>query len=409
MIASIDALFSFLSNAIYVLAWFFVPVFLIVLWWRVRLIYKRAAFLAKVEWVLLEMQMPANNEKTPKAMEQVFASLYGMYSFGVQPLPKYLEGKVDLWASFEMMGKGGEMRFFVRFPSQYRNLVESAIYSQYPDVELEEVIDYMEDLPTILPNDVYDIFGTGFGLTKNSVYPIRTYFHFEDPKEERRLDPLSSIVEAMSKLKNDETAIIQVLFSPTGALTGFDLKKKAEEEIQKIVDEKSPKRTDSGGNEFSAGMIGLSEGYRNVVKDIEAKAAKLAFQVSLRFLYIDRKDSFSPLNNAAIMGSFQQFNTVNENAFKPDKFMTIFGGWKAKVFPFYKRYKLLSKKRRLYDAIRTRRFGYSNRLSDEGLPVLNVEELATLFHFPSWVVKAPSLRMHASRKSGPPTNLPIEE
>jgi len=69
---------------------------------------------------------------------------------------------------------------------------------------------------------------------------------------------------------------------------------------------------------------------------------------------------------------------------------------------------ILSKKRKLFDYYRKRRFGYSGKLIEEKLPVLNIEELATIFHFPAGVVRAPKLQTVYSRKGEPPVNLPIE-
>jgi len=401
--------FEDFGNVFVLAAWIIVPVFLFALWWELRLHDKRMRFLGGMTWNMLEIRIPRDNLKTPKSMEQVFAALYGAYSFGVSWIARYLEGKVDVWFSFEMVGRDGGVHFYVRTPSQFRHLVESAIYSQYPDAELEEVADYVYEMPARLPNDTYDLWGTGLMLTKDSVYPIRTYHYFEDPKEERRVDPIAAITEAMSKLEGDEMIWVQLLISPVGAATGVDLKKQAEEEVKKIIDEKSSKRLTMEGEEISIGLVGLSEGWRTVIKEIENKASRLAFQTTLRFVYIDRKDSFSPLNVAAVMGSFQQFNTLNLNAIKSDKLVTKVSGWRGKLFPFYRKVKLLSKKRRIYGYYRARRFGFTNRLRQERtLPVFNIEELATLFHFPASVVKAPKLRAVMSRKGEPPENLPVE-
>ena len=178
-------------------AWVAVPVFLIAIFWQFRLLYKRAHFLEEQEWDFLEIRIPEENLRTPKAMEQVFSSLYGIYSFGISWLGKHKDGKVDLWISFEMVGRAGGIQFFVRTPSQFRNLVESALYSQYPDVEIIDADDYIYDFGRSLPNSTFDIWGTGFKLVKDSVYPIRTYEEFEETKEEKAIDPLAGIFEAM--------------------------------------------------------------------------------------------------------------------------------------------------------------------------------------------------------------------
>ncbi len=386
---------------------FLLPIFLFALWWELRLIYKRFQFISKMEWEFFEIRISQNIVKTPKSMENVFANLYGIYSFGIKPLDKYLDGKVDRWLSFEMVGHDGGVSFYVRCLKGDRHLVESAIYSNYPEVELVPAVDYTTHFPATLPNDTYDIFGANYVLARDSAYPIKSYREFDDPKDEKRVDPIASLTEALSKMKEDETAWIQLLISPTGAPTGNDLKKQGDALIKKIIEDRSPKRYDKEGVLVpSFGTLSLTRGDQEIIKAIEEKTAKLAFQVTLRFLYIDKKDAFSPENISAIMGSFQQFNTAHMNGLKPE--VTAFGGLLARLFPWYKKVRVFAKKRRLYDYYVQRRFGYSGRLRDEKLPILNVEELATIFHFPSLVVKAPKLQVLPSRKGSPPINLPVD-
>ena len=398
---------SFIDSILSVGVFFLLPIFLFALWWELRLIYKRFEFVKKMEWEFLEIRISQNIVKTPKSMESVFANLYGIYSFGIKPLDKYLDGKVDRWLSFEMVGHDGGVSFYVRCAKGDRHLVESAIYSNYPEVEILPATDYTAHFPSVLPNDTYDLFGANYVLVRDNAYPIKTYYEFEDPKDEKRVDPLASLAEALSKLKDDEAAWVQLIISPTGAPTGNDIKKQGDALIKKIIDERSPKRYDKEGAQIpSFGTFALTRGDQEIIKAIEEKTSKLPFQITLRFLYIDKKESFSPNNISAIMGSFQQFNTAHMNGFKPE--LTVFGGYLARFFPWYKKVRVFAKKRRLYDYYVQRRFGYSGRMRDEKLPVLNIEELATIFHFPSLVVKAPKMNMLPSRKGSPPVNLPID-
>jgi hypothetical protein len=403
LIATLLQLFSWV-------AWIIIPLFLAGVFFQMRLLYKRAHFLEKQKWDFLEVRIAEENLRTPKAMEQVFASLYGIYSFGIPWINKHKDGKVDLWISFEMVGRAGGINFYVRTPSSYRNLVEAALYAQYPDIEISEAQDYIYDFGRALPNDTYDVWGGGFKQVKDGVYPIRTHQQFEEVKEEKTVDPLAGIFEAMSKLKDDEMICLQYMISPTGAATGYDAKAEAEKEIKKLIEEKGLKRKNSEGKEEPAtSMFSLTPGMQDVVKSIERKVSQLLFETTIRFMYVDRKDDFNMMNVAAVMGSMQQFNTQDMNALRPDSLLTVFGGWQAVLFPWYKKMKIASKKRRLFYYYATRRFGMSNHLGDEKLPIFNVEELATLFHFPRSFIKAPNLKSAYSRRGGPPSNLPIEE
>lgn len=405
-----DFSFFYYNSGFSVAIWLIIVAFLAAIYFQLRLFRKRLQFIGKVEWQMLEIKVPKEIIKTPKSMEQVFAGFYGIYSFGIKPTDKYLDGKVDLWISLEIVAKAGGIYFYVRTPKQYRNLVESSIYAQYPEVEMTQVDDYTEEMPLVLPNETFDVSGTGYKLSRDNPYPIKTYHFFEEVKDEKRVDPLAALTEAMSNLSENEMSWIQLLISPTGPATGIDLKKEGEAIAKEIIEKKSQKRTEKDGKEtISFGLFNLTPGDQDAIKAIENKTSKLAFQITLRSLFITRKENGGSLNEAAINSAFQQFNTQNLNGFKPDDSKTSYGGWRAKMFPWYKRFKVLSKKRKLYDSYIKRKFGTSGRLADEELPILTTEELATLFHFPSLVVGAPKLMPIHSRKGGAPFNLPVEQ
>lgn len=399
------AIASFYGTLLTVL-WLVLPVFLAAVFWTLRLYQKRIEFISKVKWEILELRPPRDIIKTPKSMEQIFAAFYGIYSGEIKLHDKYLDGKVNLWISLEMVGRGGGTRFYVRCPGQFRNLVESAIYAQYPDVEITEAPDYVEEMPVILPNETWDLWGSGFVLAESSAYPIKTYPYFEEVKEEKRIDPISTIAETMSKLKDDEMIWIQLLISPAGVLTGNDLKKECAEEIKKIVD--STREEKGEGDRISLGMWKLTPSQQDIIKAIGNKASKLSFQICLRTIYIDKRNAFTMSNVAALRASFQLFNTSDMNSLKGDKLITSYNKIWGRFFPWYKKFQINSKKRKIYDYYRKRRFGYSGRLVSETLSILNTEELATLFHFPAGVVKAAKLQTTYSRKGEPPVNLPIE-
>ncbi len=323
-----------------------------------------------------------------------------MYSFG---------SSVEQWVSFEVIGTVEGIKFYVRVPSKFRNLLEASLYAQYPDIEIISAEDYIYKFGNKLPNNNYDVYGTGLTLSKDSSYPIKTYIDFEDSKEEKTLDPLANIFEAMSKLRGDEWACIQLMVSPTGSASGNDMKKLAEDEIKEIFEKNAMKKKNKDGDEEKmTGMSALTPGYQDIIKAIEHKSSKFPFEASIRFLYIDKKDSFNKANISSIMGAFHQFNTLNMNSLKNDKSETKVGGWLSKNLPDYKKAKLLAKKRMFFEHYATRRFGAHNHTKKEDFPIFSTEELATLFHFPRSFVGAPGLKSVYSRKGGPPSNLPLE-
>ena len=101
--------------------------------------------------MLLEIKMPAEVDRPFKAMEQVYAGLWMLYD-PADFYEKWIEGKYDASMSIEIVSIEGNIRFYLRFPEKARNLIESSIYSQYPEVEISEVEDYTKDVPKDIPN-----------------------------------------------------------------------------------------------------------------------------------------------------------------------------------------------------------------------------------------------------------------
>src|SRR3989339_742157 len=84
-------------------------VFLIVLiygLYTVWLDYRQGQFAHKWEHVLLAIDIPKNNEQTPKAVENIFVALSGIYTKG-NLVDRYWKGKVTESFSFEVVSLEG--------------------------------------------------------------------------------------------------------------------------------------------------------------------------------------------------------------------------------------------------------------------------------------------------------------
>lgn len=406
--------------------WVIVPLGLFFIWrefwiWGLNRLWKKS-----IQWTLLEIKIPRNILKTPKAMENVFSALHAMYIKPIDFEDTYFKGEGLFWFTCELVGYAGGVNFYIRCPKRFRNLVESVIYSEYPDAELSEVEDYTELMPEILPNDIYDLWGNDFILSKPNPYPIRTYEFFEANVDEQRLDPVSAITEVMSRLKEGEAIWLQYLIKPVS-----DEWKKEGEELRDKIMQRKRERVPGALESFVSGLVQffknlslasiehpvwpgsekkerefkitefLSPGERNVLEGIENKISKLGFETAIRFVYIDRKDSFSPANISAVNGAFKQFNTLDMNGFRSlrDTITFVTSRWLT-TESWFRESKVYIKKRLIYDMYRLRWF-------PPKASVLNTEELATIFHFPLVTVEAPLLRRLETRKGEPPSNLPI--
>ncbi len=398
--------------------WLWLPVVLIAVFIELWTKHLKTAAIKAIKWTFLEIKVSRDIEKSPKSMEQIFSGLHGIIT-KIKFLDTYWKGKVQEWFSFEIAGIDGAVYFFIRTPEQFRNLVEAQIHAQYPDAEISEVLDYAGPIAKKVPSKSYDIGGAELILDKDDFYPIRTYPAFEEKEEEQRVDPMASFLEILSKLKPGENIFIEYLMKPT---VEKKWKEKGQEFINKLMGKKVAVKENwldralGGVDEFvinlikailiypiwgeekkeesKASVANLSPGEKTVVEAIENKMAKLAFKACIRFAYIARSDVYNRANMAAVSGAFKQFNTVNLNAFKSNGK----AGTSADQ-PFKKRKEFLKKKKFIER--------YANRAWPKKDFILNIEELATVYHYPILTVLTPTLRRVEAKKAEPPVSLPI--
>lgn len=409
LIASVESVWSSVW-------WIALPLITFFICWDFWILYIQFRFITSIKWTLLEIKVPKNVLKTPKAMEQIFAAAHTPYSYGLRLAEKYWEGRVEYWMSFEVMATAGDSHFYLRLPTRFRNLMESAIYAQYPEAEITEVEDYVKQMPYVLPNKTLDLYGEEQILRAPDCYPIRTYPMFEESVEERRIDTIAQLIEAVSRLKADEQVWIQILARPTGD----DWRRKGEEIIAKItgLDEKDKKRGFPGlgispgeilrspfehpsteakreDKGFNFKMLLLTPSQKDIVEGIGIKIAKLGFETTIRFIYIDKRDAFSRDNVTSVVGFFRQFNTQNLNLFKPDKKTMT-----RAVHGLFVKLRLNWRRRVIYER-------YRDQIFNRHKPILNIEELATIYHFPIAAVGTTALEKIESRKGGAPPSLPL--
>jgi hypothetical protein len=343
----------------------------------------------------------------------------------------YWLGKFQLGFSFEIVSIDGYTQFLIRTPTAFKNLVESSVYSVYPDAEISEVNDYTDNVPDKFPDSEYDIWGAEFIQATPDCYPIKTYPSFEDPgspADSTFKDPLASLMDLNSSLNPGEQLWYQILVTPTG----FDWMKRGDSEVSRILKEKVPKKKNALdsfidlfvtvlseiGSIFSMAihgdvaekkeekddvlkMMNLKPNEKKKIEAIQEKASKLGFICKIRMIYIAKKDVINkPKVVNGFVGYMKQFIDLDVNNFKPDMTVTA-----TSVNYFFKKSRLSHRQNSLMA-------GYKNRSSIRGrIPgVLNIEELATLWHFPiEAVVRAPLIQKAPGRKSEPPTSLPFQE
>jgi len=383
--------------------------------------------------ILLAIDIPKKNEQSIQAMENFFDHLLGAHGTFTK-WAKYIEGEFQLSFSCELVSIEGNVQFLIRTPKHLRNLVEAAIYGQFPDAEITEVEDYTTNVPRYFPNETHDLYGCEFSLSNKSAAkqyaPIKTYLKFQDRFTEVFVDPMAALLETMSQIGKGEQIWIQYLVKPLAVDWGI---KKGQAVVSKILGVPPPPvkksslenvagQASSILSEFTQELAGisftataeekkkegppsmiqfLSPAQRELIEGVERKIYKLGFDVKIRYLYIAEKGKMNKsVGVNGLIGSFKQWTDMNSNGFKP---MLAETGTNS---PGYILIEWRRNTRRNYIM-----GAYRKRDMTMGMvaqPMCS-EELASLWHFPSMFIKAPMLKTTDFTKAAAPVGLPFGE
>ena len=379
-------------------------------------------------WVLYEIRVPQTIPRPMKAMENVFAGFWQLYD-PPNRRERVLEGQYQYGMSIEIVSTEGEVHFYLRVPIGGEKLIESAVYAQYPDAELIVVEDYTQKLPQDIPNKDWEFWGASYKLAREDPFPIKTYPTFFEAspgdKEEAKVDPMAMLIENISRAETNEHFWIQFHITP---VADRDLHYMAEgaKLIDKLANRpaatKPPSIFEDMGkvghmlatgteavqaeeekkNEWVAPELRLTPGERDVVAAVEEKLSKPLFRVHSRFMYIAKRDVYSSPAKALALGFYNQFQTSHLNALIP-LFTT-----KVHTIPLWfldarRRY---LKKRRMFRNYVYRLPPYFPRSG--GTFMLNIEEMATIFHFPGQIVTSVKVPSIETKKGEAPPELPTE-
>ena len=332
-----------------------------------------------VDSVLLMMEIPKDNDKKELAAEQLFASLHGILR-DANELKN--SGGVQEHLSFEIASSGNQIRFFVWVPKVLQSFVEGQIYSQYPSVQIyrmkEDYVDRRAKYPVAYSAEVV--------LTENEALPIKTFESFE-------VDPLAGITGTLAKLNPNggEELWIQILTRPVAD----SWHQKTDAWVKSVKAGKTWDffhidwqwfaqviaalwRPPEGGTEQPV-KVELSERDKTRVAKAEEKATKLGYEVKIRLVYVGQDEVNAKLNMQGLVGTFKQFNSTNLNGFK------MLGGTFDKS---------------ALDAYKERQF------TDTGF-ILNISELASVYHLPHTNVETPNIVWASSKTAEPPAKLPM--
>lgn len=334
----------------------------------------------------------------------------------------YLKGD-SAEISFEVGSFGGKIGFFMRSHKSIAGLVESQLYAQYPDIDIEEI-----SPNTFQAGDGEVVVYTDLMLTDPEVYPIKRHPQFDDVMIRQNVDTMAGITSTLVRYPDPSMrGHIQVAFRPIegryrrrvlkflplltkgmaktwpwyGKLfTSVHLARgwrwwvylplnilmggfRAWFSFMPAAGDLLGPDAKDGGEDHHVDIEFSSVGKRSHEREdnvaaIADKANRLLFATNVRISVIAKKSAVDVATHKLqeIASSFRQFTLPQSNGFKIGPVKT------AAQMPI---------------GIQKRPFA------------LSVEELATLWHFPNVLVKTPNIDWVTSKKLEPPVDLPMVE
>lgn len=387
---------------------FWIPISLVYLGWKLWVSYVREQWLSSVKWVLLEIRVPKEVFKSPAAMELALSNALSQGGGVGNKYQMYWQGRVINWFSLEIVSLGGEIHFLIRTPAGFRRIIETQIYAQYPQAEIFEVSDYVEEAVKDMHKREWSLWGTEFKLTKEDPYPIKTYVDYGLDKsvgsteENQKIDPITPMIEWMGAIGPNEQVWFQIVvrvskwtYRKPGLMGGYaDYKEKTKDILKELKEKFEP----TGDDQFK--RLAMTEEDKMAISAINRTLNKQGFDCGIRAVYLAPKENFDGMNITGLTGIMKQYNSFTLNGFAPTNMTAFDYPWQDPTGM-----KNVTKKREMLDAYAQRSWFYPPYVRPHF--VLTSEELATIFHFPGRVSETPSLGRIESNKSEPPTNLPI--
>ena len=283
-----------------------------------------------MNFVLLEIAAPKDNEVKIDMVEQMYTSLYSIKKSGF-----WQKFKAQQHMSFEIVGRKEDIRFYVSCHRKNMELVEKLLSGTYPGIQVKQV-------------DEYNIFSKDgkvdlaeLSLRSDSFKPIKTF-------KELPVDLLSPITASLAKLGEGEAVAIQIIVSPAESVWSksgegyISSTKKAEADPEKAKFKMNPADMEA----------------------IAGKISKVGFLTGIRIVSVAPSEEVAKGNLSNLKGAFSQVNgNLNGFSGKKIRFKQSF------MLDFIYRYQSM--------------FGNNS--------VLSTEELATIWHLPNKTIETPHI------------------
>ncbi|MFA5126477.1 MAG: type IV secretion system DNA-binding domain-containing protein [Patescibacteria group bacterium] len=353
----------------------------------------------KLDMLLIKVPKYTKQEKeelSKQYIEQTLGKIENFFSAlaGLKAEHPFLGQAKEIF-SLDIVSVDGFINFYAAVPPKFKDFFIAQLQAVYPKIYVEEVVDYNIFQPQ------GQVLAGNLSFANDFTLPIKTYKTFEN-------DPLEGITNTLSKLTNDESAVVQYVFKSapkkwhqrgrqlaqkmqagatfadaikqvggtsffdklekTGSFFGsfFATSKKEDEQKKKSLEVKQP----------------LSAMEQERAKSLEAKTSKAGLDVNIRIVVSTRSLERSKAVLLDVLNSYNQYNIYEFG----NRFQASIPRHPDTIIE-YLIYRHFSNKRKL---------------------LLNAEEMVSVVHLPLPTTETPNIDWLEAVKAPPPSSLPSE-
>ncbi len=329
--------------------------------------------------------------------------------------------KKDGPISLEIGVADGKIGLFARSSTSAASLVESQLYGQYPDAEIENA---SPDL--FNPSEGEVVVYTDLVLEEPEVFPIKRYPQFGDPVSRQAVDSIAGITSTLVRYpKQGMRGHVAVIFQPIGS--GY---RKRALKFLPFLEKGISKHWDAYGKLFAKAHLArgmrrlyllpldfLMGGFRVMFSGFSKKGSSVSFLTGAE---IEEEGTHEGMVQTSARSHDREDKIMGAED-KINRLLFVANVRVSVIAPVDCKKEAIAKVQEIASSFRQFSLPQSNGFEVEALQagthlhtgfhavpyVLSAEEIATLWHVPNILVKTPNMDWVTAKKLEPPVNLPL--
>jgi len=356
--------------------------------------------------IILKIRAAQENERGPLYMEPVIAALHSLKGVGAQ---------VGLEIG---VGRDRKIALFVRASKDTVGLIESQLYAQYPDIDIEQ----LEEDP-FQADETEEVVYCDLKLNAPEILPIKRHPQFDDMLARVNIDPIAGLTSAIARYPfAGMRGHIQIAVQPLGGR--FRIRALC---FLPLLQKGLPSLSRRYANFYT--RIVLARGWRHIAYLPLAtllggfRAWQFFRKFSLPISLIPER-SMEDEEREGERTAGRTHDREDSMAGTVDKLNRLLFVCNVRVGVIVPKGKVPEAERKIHEIVGSfRQFSLpqSNEFAATALKqaasipfgfilhpyVLSVEEIATMWHLPTLLVQTPNIDWVLSKKLEPPVNLPV--